>query len=42
MTDVDVKAGIQSILKRIDVAYEQRPKVHLFLLINSSENVLNT
>ncbi|KAM7360094.1 pyridoxal phosphate homeostasis protein isoform 1-T2 [Cochliomyia hominivorax] len=26
MADVDVKAGIQNILKRIDVAYEQRPK----------------
>ena len=29
MTDVDVKAGIQHILKRIDVAYEQRPKVFM-------------
>lgn len=26
MSDIDVKAGIQHILKRIDVAYDQRPK----------------
>ena len=32
MTDVDVKAGIQHILKRIDVAYEQRPKVYMISL----------
>lgn len=42
MTDVDVKAGIQQILKRVDAAYEQRPKVsrksigiHTFVVVHS-------
>lgn len=35
MSDIDVKAGLQQILKRIDAAYEQRPKVMHIYLINS-------